>query len=172
MLFTWLTPLGPYRATTCRERELTLEHVHTFLTTQWHGVPPPKMNQLNVWATSETTRTLKKLHTIHAHIHSNKANMKGWLWRPNDIRGPCGPNVFRDLSYTWGKTPKKSHAGILSRPGIEPGPAVWQALMLPLTPQRWTNNNNNNNNNNNKNKNNKYNNNNNNKLISCRLTAG
>ena len=28
-----------------------------------------------------------KIHTIHTHIHSNKTNMKGWLWRPNDIRG-------------------------------------------------------------------------------------
>ena len=29
---TWLTPLGPYRATICRERELFQNHVHTFLT--------------------------------------------------------------------------------------------------------------------------------------------
>ena len=26
----------------------------------------------------------------------------------------------------------------MSRPGIEPGPAAWQARMLPLAPQRWT----------------------------------
>ena len=31
MHFTWLTPHGAYRATTCRERELTLDHIHTFL---------------------------------------------------------------------------------------------------------------------------------------------
>ena len=41
-------------------------------------------------------------------------------------------------SYRWGKTPKKPHPGNLSRPGIEPGPAAWQARMLPLVPQRWT----------------------------------
>ena len=27
----------PYTATNCRERELTLDHIHTFLTTQGHG---------------------------------------------------------------------------------------------------------------------------------------
>ena len=27
-LFTWLTPPGSYRATICRERELTLDHEH------------------------------------------------------------------------------------------------------------------------------------------------
>ena len=36
------------------------------------------------------------------------------------------------------KTPKKPHPGNLSRPGSEPGPAVWQARMLPRIPQRWT----------------------------------
>ena len=39
----------------------------------------------------------------------------------------------------WGKTPKKPHPGNLSRPGIELGPAAWQARMLPPAPQRWTN---------------------------------
>ena len=28
MHFTWLTPPGPYRATTCRERELTLDNIY------------------------------------------------------------------------------------------------------------------------------------------------
>ena len=94
-------------------------------------------DQLNVGATSETTQTWKTigLHTIHAPINSNKANMKGWLWRPNDIRGPCWPKTSWHLSYRWGKTPKKPH---LFRPGIEPGHIAWQACMLPPVPQRWT----------------------------------
>ena len=33
-------------------------------------------DQLNAGATSETTRTLKTIHIIHAHIYSNKADMK------------------------------------------------------------------------------------------------
>ena len=64
--------------------------------------------------------------------------MKGWLWRPNDIRGPCGPKASWHLSYRWGKTPKKPHPGSLSRLDIKPGPAAWQARMLPPAPQRWT----------------------------------
>ena len=44
---------------------------HTyFLTTQGHGEPPRMSDQLNDGATSETTRTLKTIHTIHLHIHS------------------------------------------------------------------------------------------------------
>ena len=135
MCFSWLTPPGPYRTSTCREIELAVDLVHTFFfTTQGHGGPPRMRNQPNSGATSETRRTQKTIHTIHAPIHSNRANMNRWLWRPNDIRGPCGP-----LSYRWGKTPKKPQPGYLSRPGIEPGPAAWQTRMLSPAPQRWTN---------------------------------
>ena len=86
----WLTPPGPYRTMNCQERELTLDHIHTFLTTQGHTGPPQISDQLKARATSETTWTWKTMYSIHTPIHSNKANMKGWLWRPNDIRGPCG----------------------------------------------------------------------------------
>ena len=95
-------------------------------------------DQLNAGATSETTQTWKTIHTIHTPIHSNKANMKGWLWRPNDFWGPCGPKTSWHLFYRWGKSPKKPHPGYLSRPGIEPGPAAWQSRMLLPVPQRWT----------------------------------
>ena len=61
---------------------------NTFLTIQGHGEPPWRSDQLNAGATSETTQTWKTIHTIHTPIHSNKANMKGWLWRQNDILGP------------------------------------------------------------------------------------
>ena len=44
-----------------------------------------------------------------------------------------------DIRFTDEEKPqKKPHPGNLSRPGIEPGPAAWQARMLPLTPQWWT----------------------------------
>ena len=52
--------------------------------------------------------------------------------------GTLGPKASWHLSYRWGKTPKKSHPGNLSRPGIESGPAAWQARMLPPVPQWWT----------------------------------
>ena len=80
----------------------------------------------------------RPIHIIHALIHSNIMNMKGWVGRPNDIRGPCGPKASWHLSYRWEKTPKKPHQGNLSWPEIEPGPAAWQARMLPPATQRWT----------------------------------
>ena len=58
--------------------KLTLDHIQTFLTTQGHGGPPQISDQLNAGATSEKTQTWKTIHTIHAPIHSNKANIKGW----------------------------------------------------------------------------------------------
>ena len=67
-VLTCLTPPGPYRATNCRERELTLDQIHTFLTTQVHGGPPRMRAQLNAGATSETARTYKT---------TNNVNMKG-----------------------------------------------------------------------------------------------
>ena len=138
--FTWLTPPGLYRATTCRERELTVDHiVYMLLTAEGHGGSPRMRVHINAGATSETTRTWKTIHTIHAPIHSNNANMKGWLWRPNDIRGPGGSKVsWHFLSYRWGKPLKKPHLRNSSLPGIEPGLAVWQARLLPSAPQRWT----------------------------------
>ena len=114
-IFTWLTPPGPYRATTCSERELTLDHIHAILITQGHGGPPLMRHQLNAGATSE-------IHTIHAPINANNTNMKGWLWRPNDIRGPCGPKASWHLSYRWGKTPKKTTQETCPDRGSNPGP--------------------------------------------------
>ena len=54
--------------------------------------------------------------------------ISGWLW----------PRFSLHLSFVWGKTPEKPHLGNLSRSGIEPGPAAWQARMLLPSPQRWT----------------------------------
>ena len=115
-----------------------MDHIQTFLTTQGHGEPPWMNDQPNAGDTSETAQTWKTIHTNHTLSHPNKANMEWWLQRTNDIRGPRGPRVSWHLSYRWGKTPKKPHPGNLSRPGIEPGPSAWQARMLPLAPQRWT----------------------------------
>ena len=100
--------------------------------------PPPGWGISSMPCPPQRQHEHERRHTIHAPIHSNKTNMKGWLWRPHDIRGPCRRKASWHLSYRWGKTPKKSHPENLSRPGIEPGPAAWQARMLPPAPQRWT----------------------------------
>ena len=65
-----------------------------FLTTQRHEKPPRMRDQLNAGATSETTRTLKTIQTIHALIQSTKVNMKGWLWRQMIFGDLCGPKSF------------------------------------------------------------------------------
>ena len=55
------------------------------------------------------------------------------------IFGDLGGLKFPDIWPTGEEKPrKKHHPGNLSRPGIEPGPAAWQAHMLPLAQQRWT----------------------------------
>ena len=76
----------------------------------------------------------ERQYTWSTHCHPNKANMEWWLRRPNDTRWPCGLK-FPDICLTGEEKP---HPGNLYRPGIEPGPAAWQARMLPLAPQRWT----------------------------------
>ena len=95
---------------------------HTYFfehTRTWKASPDGE--QFNTGTTSEATWTWKTIHTIHTPSHANKVNMKGWLWRPNDIRGPCAPKTSWHLSYGWGKPLKKTYPGNLSRPGIEPG---------------------------------------------------
>ena len=111
---------------------------NTFLITQGYEGPPQMRDQFNAGATSETTQTWKTIHNIHAPSHSNMVNMKGWLWCLNDIRGSCGSKFSWHLTYRWGKTPKKTNLGNLSRPGIELVSAAWQARTLPPAPEQWT----------------------------------
>ena len=88
-----------------------------------------------VVVTSETTRTLKTIHTMHSYIHSNKVDMIRVIMMAKWYSGHHGgPKASWHLSYRWGKTPKKPHPGNLSRPVIEPGPAAWQTRMLPPAP--------------------------------------
>ena len=99
------------------------------------GHPGWEINSINV-ATSETTRTWKTIHTIHTPIHASKVTMKVWLWRPNDIRGPCGRKESWYLSYTR-KNPEKTSPRKLVSTGDRIRTAAWQARMLPPAPQRW-----------------------------------
>ena len=92
--------------------------------TQGHGRSPQMRDQLNAGATSETTQTWKTIHTIDALILSRR------IWK-DDYDG------FLTFVLQVRKNPEKPHPGNLSRPGIEPGPAAWQARMLPPVPQRW-----------------------------------
>ena len=104
-------------------------------------------NQVEEWLTYIfSIQNLKNHVLLYSHVYlglrarqhlRSLAPVMKWWW-PNDIRGPCGPKASWHSSHRWGKTPKKSHPGNLSRPGIKPGPTAWQARMLPLVPQWWT----------------------------------
>ena len=53
------------------------------------------------------------------------------------IFGDLGGLKLPDIRLTGEeKTRKNPHPGNLPRPGIDPGPAAWQAHMLPPGPQR------------------------------------
>ena len=132
---TWPTPPGPYRATTCRERRLnygsqTYMEGHPGWVISPVPGPPPRQHKHERQYTPST----------HSVITTRR------IWN-DDYDGQMifgdlgGSKVSWHLSYRWGKTPKKPHRGNLSRPGFEPGPAAWQARMLPLAPQRGTINN-------------------------------
>ena len=62
------------------------------------------------WRTSpeEGSAHFRDNTNIHAPIHSNKANIKGWLWQQNDIRGPCVPKASWHLFSRWDKTSMKT----------------------------------------------------------------
>ena len=139
--FSWLTPPGSYRATTCWGRELKYEsHTYFFYHTRTWG--PSRMR----WSAQcrghlrdsrntidDTTRGTHSVIPTRRIINDNYGGKIIF----GDL---CGPKVFWHLSYRWGKTPEKEpYSGNLSRSGIEPGPVAWHARMVPPVPQRWTN---------------------------------
>ena len=114
--FTWLTPPGPYRATTCREKKL-ISGSHTFfLTTQGLGEPPRMRDQLNAGANSETAQTWRRyIPGTHSVIPTRR------IW--NDVYSGqmkfgdlCGPKVSWHLSYRRGKKPEKTEKTSLRKP--------------------------------------------------------
>ena len=132
VLFRVLTQPEPYRATTCRWRELISES-HTYLFVhkrKWRVSPGEGSAQCRGHLRVSAN---KKDDTRQAHTHSfQQGEYEMILWRPNDIREPWGPKVSWHLSYRWRKTPKKPHPGNLSRPGILPvvlyGSQTWSWL--------------------------------------------
>ena len=106
--FTWPTPPGPYRATTCWGRELNYgSHTYFFDHTRtWRASPDEWSVQCRGHLRDSTN--MKDKHTKHTLSQTNKANMEWWLRRPNDNRGPWGPKVSWHLSYRWRKPPKKT----------------------------------------------------------------
>ena len=118
-------PPGPCRATTCRDRsgEESSFGSHIYIldhTKTWRPLSDEGSAQCRGHLRYNTNM---KDDTHHPQpFHSNKANMKGWLWRSNDIRGPCEPKASWHLSYRLGKNPKNLTQDTCLDRGSNPGP--------------------------------------------------
>ena len=75
---TCLSPPGPYRATTCRERELTLDHMHTSLTTQGHGGSSPDEGSSQCRGHLQDNANMKD-NTHQAHTQSSQQGGYGMI---------------------------------------------------------------------------------------------
>ena len=158
MLFTWLTQSGPCRVTTSRERKLCITHIIFW--------PYMDMESLPEWVISSMPGSPPRQHKHERRYTPSKYPfiLTRRIWK-DDYDGqmifgePCGPKASWHLSYRWGKIRKKNLTqetcpeskykftrqsiddyrtiNLFPRPGIEPGPAAWQASMLPPVPQRW-----------------------------------
>ena len=107
-------------ATTCRERELTLNHIHTSLTTQGHGGPPRLKDQINAGATSETTEHERQYTTFtHPFIltrHTWKDDYDCQM-----IFGDLGHRATLYLSYRWWKNTENLTQETCPDRGANPG---------------------------------------------------
>ena len=131
------TPPGPYRAMTCQGREWNYgSHTYFFDHTRtWRA-------SLDEWSAKcrghLRNSTNMKDNTHQAHTQLSQQGEYGMMINDGqmilgDLRGLKFPDICLTSEE---KSRKKPHLGNLSRPGIEPGPAAWQARMLPPAPQR------------------------------------
>ena len=104
-------------------------------TRKWSATPDEGSVQCR--GHSETTRTWKTVHTIHAPIQSNKA-----IWKDDydgqKIFGDLAGLKLPDICLTGEEKPRKNLTEETVPTGIELGPAAWQARLLPPPPQWWT----------------------------------
>ena len=88
---------------------------------------------------NEYTRQKSSISIVYRVWVLGRVNIGGH-WRPygiiyDDYEGKWYPGIDEvswHLSYSLGKTPEKPQPGRMTRQGIEPGPAGWEATMLPL----------------------------------------
>ena len=87
---------------------------------------------------SDTTRTLKTIHIIHSHIHSNVEDMRMMIRWPNDIRRSGGPKASWHLSNGRGQIPKKkfTQENFLDRES-NPGPLRDRHAFYRLLHRDW-----------------------------------
>ena len=101
--FTWPTPPGPDRATTCRRRD----HTHNFLTTQGHGGLPGWVISSMPGPPPKTAQTWKTIHTRHTLFIPTSR-----IWNGDNggqmIFGDLGGLKFPDICLAGEKKPRKN----------------------------------------------------------------
>ena len=132
-----VTPPRPYRGTTFRERELTLYHIHTFLTTQGHR-GSPRMRISSMPGPPPRQHEHERRYTSFTHPFI----LTRWIWKDDYdclmiFVVLCGLIKLPEVYLTGEEKPRQNFTQDLSRSGIEPGSAAWQARMLPPVPQQW-----------------------------------
>ena len=113
--------------------KLWITYIYFFDHTRtWRASPDEWSTQC--WGHLRDSTNMKD-NTHQAHTQSSQQGEYGMMittakW----YSGILGDLKFPDICLTGEEELRKN----LSRPGIEPGPAAWQARMLPLAPERWT----------------------------------
>ena len=120
--FTWPTPPGPYRTTTCRGRELNYgSHTYFFDHTRTLRASPDEWSAQcrgHLWDS-----TNMKDNTHQAHTQSSQQGEYGMMMTTAKLySGTLGPKVSSHLPYRWGKTPKNLTQETCPDRGLKPGP--------------------------------------------------
>ena len=129
-------PPGPYRATTCRGRELNFgSHTHFFDHTRiWRASSDEWSAQCRGHLRDSTNM---KDNTYQTHTQSYQQGEYGMMiMAAKWYSGTLWAWSFLTFVLQVRINPKKISPRKPSRPGIEPGPAAWQALKLLPEPQR------------------------------------
>ena len=112
-------PSGPYRATTCRERGLTLDHLHTFL-------PHKNMEDFPSWGKSSMPRPppWQHEHERRDTPFTQPFILTRRIWKDDYdgqmIFGDLVGLKLPDICLTGEEKPRRQpHPGNLSRPGIK-----------------------------------------------------
>ena len=119
--YTWLTSPGPYRTTTCREREITLDHIHSLLL--W---PHKYMEDLLGWGISSMPGPSQRQHGHERRYTSftHSFILTRLIWKV-DYDATWHSGIFVGLKLPDNcligeeKHGKKPHPENFSRPGIE-----------------------------------------------------
>ena len=106
--FTWPTPPGPYRATTCRGRELNYgSHTYYFDHTRTWKASPDEWSAQCRGHLRDSTNMKDSTHQAHTQS-SIEANMEWWLRHGQMIFGDLGGLKFPDICLTGEEKPRKN----------------------------------------------------------------